>query len=219
MKIMNRYLSLMAFIGALMMGNTSVFAAAVATWYDHDTQIVYAITDGGSPKVYSVDIIWGNCIGTGEVRFMKFLPEKQIDVSFEAELKALAKTNGLAANGLASFKTSASYTTPAVYYYNFTGFTKNLYFNVVTKKGNSFASSGWQPDGSGECTYKIPIMEIEYLYNDHVSYFGRKSGNPYSCYNVATCQPFNTGKGIAVINSTGELYYYDGSRWNYYGYR
>ncbi|MDM8558162.1 hypothetical protein [Candidatus Parabeggiatoa sp. HSG14] len=198
----------------------------IATYYDNSSRTVYTITDGSSPTVYFAGTKWGSCIGNGNVHSMNFMPESKIEVSVEAQLKAEAKAKGLGASGLAASKGSASYTTPAVYSYNFTGITSNLHFNVIANKNGTYGESGWQPDTGGGCTYKIPVIEIEYLYNMYTWFFGNKNGQSYACYGSLTCQNFNTGNKIAIRNSDGFQYIYvkrgnykDFDGWYEFGYR
>ena len=195
-----------------------VYAAPkVATWYDSSSRIVYAITDGASPTVYFAGEYFGNCIGKSEVHSMNFLPSTKFDSSFEAELKASAKAKGLKVSGFANSKQSISYRYPAVYYYNFNGLTKNLHFNVIAKKDNIYGSSGWNPDASGGCTYKIPSITIDNFYNRNSyfrRYFGKKVGNNYSCHRSFICQNFSQrNRKIAFRESDGKLFYYNGRAW------
>jgi hypothetical protein len=210
--------------------HSEVFATPkVAVWYEPSSRTVYAVTDtGNGPTVYFAGEDWGgigSCLkNSAYVYSMNFLPEEDISTTVKTSLKAAAKNKGLNGEAFASTERSASYTRPAVYEYNYNGITANLHYNVVVVDNNlSLASSGWKPDSQGGCTYKIPDMEIEYLYNQYSSDFGKKQGHPYSCYELYTCQSFDTGLKIAVRNSDGYryVYYKPKNSWGWYkaGYR
>lgn len=206
---------------------SEVFAAPkVAVWYDRGSRTVYAVTNAGSPTVYFAGVDWGgygSCLEKfAYVYSMDFMPEKDMSTTVKGGLKAEAKYKGLKISGFASTETSASYTYPAAYKFNYTGITDDLHFNVVVVDENkSLTSSGWRPNSQGGCTYKIPDMEIEYFYNQDPSFFGNKQGYPYSCYSVHTCQSFDTGNRIAVRDSDGlrYLYYKPRKAWYEFGYR
>ncbi|MEQ1638262.1 MAG: trypsin-like peptidase domain-containing protein [Methylococcales bacterium] len=54
---------------------------------------------------------------------------------------------------------------------------------------------------------------IDQLYSQYSSYFGRKSGGEYICYVEYTCQRFDTGKLIAINNTGGTVYWFNGVQW------
>jgi len=61
-------------------------------------------------------------------------------------------------------------------------------------------------------------QKIDKFYNEYQGYFGSKVGSNYSCFNNHyTCQNFSkNNKKIAVENSVGYTYYYNGKKWIYY---
>ncbi|MFZ6679794.1 hypothetical protein [Undibacterium sp. Tian12W] len=59
---------------------------------------------------------------------------------------------------------------------------------------------------------------IDAMYAKYQGYFGFKSGGNYACFTSYLCQNFGGGKIIAMFVSTRELYWYDGSKWSYFGY-
>ncbi|HIE03053.1 MAG TPA: hypothetical protein EYP59_22690 [Thiotrichaceae bacterium] len=204
--------------------HSEVFATPkVAVWYDSSSRTVYAVTNAGSPTVYFAGVDWGGYGGclknSAYVYSMNFLPEEDISTTVKGSLKAEAKHKDLNLSGFASTETSSSYTRPATYKYNYDGLTSNLHYNVVVVDNDlSLASSGWKPNSQGGCTYKIPDMEIEYLYNEYSSAFGKKQGHPYSCGGLYTCQNFDTGLKIAIRNSDGLrfVYYKPKKSWGWY---
>ena len=134
---------------------------SIGTWYDSSDRSVYVTTNGSSATVYFTgkNLITGNCMPPmSNVRSMKFIPKTQIKQTIKGQVKGTAQRNGLGASGFASSKNESSYQTPALFSYNYTGFYKQLHFNVVVTdpKTGKKRSTGWKPDSAGGCTYKVP---------------------------------------------------------------
>lgn len=60
------------------------------------------------------------------------------------------------------------------------------------------------------------IPEIEQFYQQYSGYFGLKTGSIFNCGEGYSCQKFLSGKQIAMYNSNTKLYWYDGSKWQFY---
>ena len=134
---------------------------SIGTWYDSSSRTVYVTTNGSRATVYFTgkNLITGNCMSPmSNVRSMNFMPKTRIKRHVQRQIKSVARRNGLGASGFASSKNEISYKTPAVFRYNYTGFYKQLHFNVVVTdpKTGKKRSTGWQPDNGGGCTYSVP---------------------------------------------------------------
>lgn len=138
------------------------FSYAAMDFYESSSRTIYVTFDQPVQSV-SVHVVGKQGLGLGKctspksiVNVMEFMPASAVkkDKSISGKISANYKgTNGEIA---AQSSSSASYNTPAVYKYNYTGTITQLHYNIAYTRGGKQYALGWRPDSGGGCTYTAP---------------------------------------------------------------
>jgi hypothetical protein len=110
-----------------------------------------------SVAVHIVGTNGKNCVKPKSiVKTMNFIPASSVQKDTTLSGGLGLKKNGASATISATSSKTASYQTPAVYSYNYTGLISNLHYNIVYTKNGKQTALGWRPDNGGGCTYPLP---------------------------------------------------------------